>query len=248
MASYNTIGVTGNRFKGMTDQQIVQSSFLGSMSKEEAVAMATARRNIEAQKAGFTTLADWEAYSKSGGTGRGKISWKGGNLTGAEFSAVQGLEKDKLTQDYQKAYEEAKLANETRYQEILGGYDKLMGDSQSKYDSIIASQAGMGNAEKADLQHSYDVLGSRQQQGLVNSGLSSTTIRPAVMAQNTTAMQRALSLVNERLQGQNTNLQVGSLNSANNLTQNKFGVMERRTDDYPNETNYLELLKQYGNA
>jgi hypothetical protein len=235
-----------NVFEGMTDEQIAQSGGGGSYNPVEWAAYQNALRNVNAAKAKFSTLEDWKNYAKTSKTG--EISWGGGQISKADYSAIQGLQKDTLMSDYQKAYNEGKTANETRYQDILAGYDKLTGDTQSKYQSMIDSQSELGIAEKADLQHNFDVLGSSQQQGLVNSGLSSTTIRPAVQQNNTTAMQRALSLVNERLQGQKTNLQGQQVASLAGITTNKLNTMENRVDTYPGWEQYMELMKQYGNA
>ena len=135
--------------------------------------------------------------------------------------------------DWQTAQDAAKAANEGRYAEINTGYD-------TRYNTALSTLAGLGDAQKADTQRQYEIAGSQQQQALVNSGLSSTTIRPAVIQQNASAMQRALDIVNERLQTQQLNLQTG-------LSKDKLDFMERREDEYPDMNYYLELLKQAGN-
>lgn len=149
----------------------------------------------------------------------------------------QQMERQKQTKqimsDWQSAYDSAKNANEQRYGEILQGYD-------DRYSNAMSGLQGMGQAELAEIQRAYGVTGSHQQQALVNSGLSSTSVRPAVMQQNASAMARAMSLVNERLQNQHLNLQTA-------LSGDKLSFMERREDEYPDMGFYLELLKQAGN-
>jgi hypothetical protein len=160
--------------------------------------------------------------------------YKGGSAHMAYLAQKAAKERDKnlnrVVADWQSAYDEAKNTNLQRYEDILGGYGQ-------RYDDAMGTLQGLGDAEKADLVRSYGILGSQQNQALVNSGLSSTTIRPAVIQQNQSAMQRALSLVNERLQGQ-------QLNMMNQLSGDKLAFMERREDDYPDMNLYLELIRQ----
>ena len=148
----------------------------------------------------------------------------------SKIAAAQG----KVMDDWQASYDEAKTANEERYQDILKGY----GD---RYDTAISSLQGLGDAEKSALENAYRISGSQQQQSLVNSGLASTTIRPAVMQQNEKQKQTALSGVNERLQREKIGLQTG-------LSGDTLAFKERREDAYPDQSYYLELLKQAGYA
>jgi len=146
----------------------------------------------------------------------------------------QEARNKKVMDEWQGAYDEAKSANETRYNDILGQYGQ-------RYDTAVSDLQGMGDAEKAALENAYRISGSQQQQALVNSGLASTTIRPAAIAQNTKMKEASLSQVNERLQNQ-------ALTTKANLSGDKLQFMERREDPYPDQTYYLELLKQAGYA
>ena len=85
-----------------------------------------------------------------------------GGLSKSEWDK-QYLRTQKINQvmaDWQSAYDEAKTTNLQRYDEILQGYN-------NRYSVGIEALQGLGDAEKANLQHSYNVLGSQQQQALL---------------------------------------------------------------------------------
>ncbi len=141
---------------------------------------------------------------------------------------------EKLYADWQKSYNEAKQANETRYDAILKGYDDLA-------EKSLAQLEGYGEAEKSTTRKDYSNILSKINQQMVNTGLFSSTVAPAAAIQNERSLQEALAAINERLQGQ----KVGITTS---LGQEKLGVMERREDTYPDIQSYYQLLLQAGGA
>jgi len=113
---------------------------------------------------------------------------------------------------YQTAYDEAKAANETRYNDILG-----------RIDATTDQQA-------ADIRTGYGEANANAQQGLARTGLANTTIAPTLR----TGYQREMH---------------GALNrNADQMIQTRTGVMERRTDGYPDQNSLMSLLQTYGHS
>ena len=92
----------------------------------------------------------------------------------------------KLKAEYEKAYNEAKTANEARYQQILTGFDNL-------YSDTMTGLEGMGDAARNDIRSGYDRAHSKAMQGLVNAGMANSTIMPSVTLSNTRRQTDALS-------------------------------------------------------
>lgn len=165
-------------------------------------------------------------------------------------------QKTQLTREYQTAYNEAKTANEARYKEILGGYDTLLGDVSSKYgtryNTMLSDLKGYGEAEIAEIASKYRQSRASATQGLISSGLYSTTVAPSVLGQVDKAEAQAIALAREGLTklklGMTTQMSKEEIDAITDLTTGKFGVMERRTDEYPSESLYVQLLNQLGNT
>jgi len=175
-------------------------------------------------------------------------AWGGGQLSKSDISNANWAQQQEAVKSLQGATDEAKAENLRRYEEILVGYQGRSETATAGYDKLLASMTGLGDAEKEALRHSYDVSGSRQQQSLVNSGLASTTIRPAVQAGNTSAMNRALSLLNERLQRERVGVEGQRIGAEAGYTGDTLGFQERREDEYPDVASYLQLMQQFGTA
>jgi hypothetical protein len=138
-----------------------------------------------------------------------------------------------LKSEYEKAYNEAKTANETRYGQILGGYDTLQNDTMAGLD-------GMGTQARRDVNTSYDKAYSNSLQGLINSGMANSTILPSVSNVNATQRSDATGRLNETLRRE-------KLGYMNDITNNKLSFMERRTDSYPDVGLYTSLMNNQGN-
>ncbi len=139
-----------------------------------------------------------------------------------------------LKAEYEKAFNEAKAANEQRYGQILGGFDTLYSDTMTGLD-------GMGDAAKKDVNTAYDKAHSQSMQGLVNSGMANSTIMPSVTLSNARQRTDATNSLNEMLRRER-------LGYMNNITNNKLGFMERREDSYPDVNLYASLMNNYGNS
>jgi hypothetical protein len=139
----------------------------------------------------------------------------------------------KLKAEYEKAFNEAKQANEQRYNQILGGYDTL-------YNDTMTGLEGMGDAARKDVNTGYNRAFSHSMQGLVNSGMANSTILPSVSLNNARQRTDSLNSLNEMLRRE-------KLGYMNNITNNKLNFMERREDTYPDLNLYTSLMNNYGN-
>lgn len=88
----------------------------------------------------------------------GAFTWDQTPMGKAEANTAQ------LKAEYERAFNEAKAANEQRYGEILGGFDTL-------YIDTISGLEGMGDAAKKYVNSSYSKALSQSMQSLVNAGV-----------------------------------------------------------------------------
>jgi len=129
-----------------------------------------------------------------------------GSLGGGKSSAQQAID------DYQKAYDEAKAANEARYQELLRIADETSGQRVT------------------DIRAAYGDTAARAAQQLNATGLGNTTVAPTLAAGIERETQAALN------------------RAADDAQQTKLGIIERRTDDYPDPNNLYAMLQYYGQS
>jgi len=208
----------------------------------------------------------WEIYRLAGGK------------TAYEREEKAREERERLASEYQTAYDEAKATNLARYEDILKQYgtrygtavedlaksrEDITGRLASTREDVLGGLEGLGEAEKSDIRRTYAQSGSQAAQNLISSGLHSTTISPAVQRQNVEAMQRTLGRTEENLRreklGYISNLgaqEVSALQGLSSrelgyttgLSREKLDFMERRTDEYPEQNTYLQLMQQLGNT
>ena len=157
----------------------------------------------------------------------GAYTWQQTPMGKAEANTAQ------LKAEYEKAYNEAKAANEQRYSQILGGFDTLYSDTMSGLE-------GMGDAARKDVNTSYDKAMSQSMQGLVNAGMANSTVLPSISLTNARNRTDSVNSLNEMLRRE-------KLGYMNNITNNKLGFMERREDTYPDVNLYTSLMNSYGN-
>ena len=197
----------------------------------------------------------------------------GGSAMGGAAGGAMGV-----PQDYQRAYEEAKAANEERYKNILTGYqdrsnqyqegaaglrDDVLGGYDARYQRNMNALQGQGQQEAIDIQRRYGELGAANQQDMVNRGLTGTTIMPTMRQGIAREQEGALSRLNERLINQrlglDSQLSGDALSAQERLGQSilqgaagvqgdKLGFAERRTDAYPDMNQLINLAAMYGAA
>ena len=140
--------------------------------------------------------------------------------------------RNELMKEYQKAFDQAKAANEKRYDQILSGYGNL-------YDKTMSSLEGMGDAARRDLHGTFDRGHAQSMQGLVGAGMAKTTIMPSVTMHGARQRTDALSNLNEMLRRE-------KLGYSTQIKGDKLAFMERRQDTYPDANLYAQLMSQYG--
>jgi hypothetical protein len=161
--------------------------------------------------------------------------------------------QDLITQ-FQTASDDANAANEKRYQDILAGYQDLIGNVTGRFEGreklFAETIAGFGTNQAADINRRFDQLGSAQQSDLINRGLTGTTIKPAVESANEEARARALAALQEQITGMKlsgqSQLSGDTANAIAALTQNMFGFQDRRTDQGPDFGQLAQLAQLFG--
>lgn len=137
-----------------------------------------------------------------------------------------------LSEQYQAALDKANAANEARYKGILTGYDDL-----SK--RVSGELANAGAMEQKDITRQYKGMGADVYQRLVNRGFGNSsltgTMQMGVERERTDAMARAAERA--ALMRANADMQ---------LSQGRFGVMERRTDLGPDPDQMIRLSQGIG--
>lgn len=127
--------------------------------------------------------------------------------------------------EYDRAYNEAKAANEARYAEILGDYD-----------SMLSMTERLGDQAKVDIGNTYRKMYASGTQSLVNAGMANSTIMPSLARQTTTEQNNALASLNEMLRREKLG-----------ILQQKTNFKERREDAYPDASMYTNMMMTYGN-
>ena len=186
--------------------------------------------------------------------------------------------RNKYMGEYQTAYNEAKAANEARYQEILTGYKtrystamETLGTSRTAVTGKLASNRaevlggleGLGKEELAGIGRRYTKERASTAQQLISSGLHSTTVAPAVLGGVTRREGYATGEAQERLRreklGYISQLGAQELQSLKELssqellmqtglTKEELDFMERREDEYPSESLYVQLMQGLGSS
>jgi len=194
------------------------------------------------------------------------------------LQAQRAAQARTLSKEYQTAYNEAKTANETRYQEILTGYKSRYNTAQDTLAStrtavtgklasnraeVMSNLQGLGDAELAGIGRQYTKERASVAQGLISSGLHSTTVAPAVLGGVTKREGYAVGEAQERLRREKLRyisqfgaqeltalkeLSAQELMTRTGLKKEELDFMERREDDYPSESLYVQLMQGLGGS
>jgi len=183
-----------------------------------------------------------------------------------------------LMGEYQTAYDEAKKANLERYQQILAGYGTRYGTAMtdlgqsrtavtgqlaSNRAEVLGGLEGLGKEELAGIGRQYTRERASASQGLISSGLYSTTVAPAVLGGVGRREGYAVGAAQERLRREKLGYisQLGAqelqalkemnaqeLMTKTGLKKEELDFMERREDEYPSESLYVQLMKGLGSS
>lgn len=191
---------------------------------------------------------------------------------------ASNIARSRLTSEYQSAYNAAKAANEQRYQKILTGYKTrystamtglktsraaITGKLASTRSEVLGGLEGLGDEELAGIGRQYTKERASAAQGLISSGLHSTTVAPAVQAGVTRREGYATGEATERHRRERLGYvsQLGAqeleamkqlsdreLLAQTGLTKDQLDFMERREDEYPSESLYVQLMQGLGSS
>ena len=135
---------------------------------------------------------------------------------------------------YQGAYDEAKIANEQRYGDILKGYgERLKG--------LYTDLEGMGKQEATNINRQWTSQGAALQQQNVGRGLYGSTVQPTMTAMIERGRGEALGGLTERLKRL-------SLQYSGQYLGDTLNFMERRQDTYPNYAQGLRMAQMAGRS
>lgn len=185
---------------------------------------------------------------------------------------------ERLMGEYQTAYDEAKAANLERYQEILTGYKTrystamtgletsrtaIKGKLASNRAEVLGGLKGLGEEELAGIGRQYTKERASASQGLISSGLYSTTVAPAVLGGVTRREGYAMGEARERLRRERLGyisslgaqelqslkeLSAQELMAQTGLKKEELDFIERREDEYPSESLYVQLMQGLGSS
>ncbi len=128
--------------------------------------------------------------------------------------------------------QEARQANESRYADIL----KLFGDNRQRTLDSLDSMSGQ---QVADANKAYDDKRKNLIADLADRGLSGSTKRIAVESMTQRERDAAVNRIKDTMLQNRNAADLG-------FTDRATGVMERRTDSYPDPTNISAIIGQLG--
>ena len=137
-----------------------------------------------------------------------------------------------LLAQWQQGHDEAKAANESRYQEILGNLGGLRDRNMGLLDQIGTQQA-------ADLRDTYRKAETRGAQDLVSAGLAGTTAMPNMRTGVAREQQDAMNRLDAGLKRERIGYDTQFENAI-------AGFQERRTDAYPDLGTFAAAMSQLG--
>lgn len=139
-----------------------------------------------------------------------------------------------LANAYQTAQDEARAANEQRYENILGGY-------QDRYDRAMSQLQGVGEQQRTDLNRRYNSNKGEIATSLVARGMSNSTVKDNLEAGNERERDNSLNRLEESLTRER-------LGYDTQLRDDQLKFMERRNDTYPDLNQLLQLAQMMGLA
>ena len=177
---------------------------------------------------------------------------------------------DKIMKAMEQQQQKAFAANQKRYKEILGGYGDLRGDMSAqgagitggysnRYDTGMGLVSQMGESERSRIERDRNAGLGRADAAAAARGFYNSTVATGNQALvDREAGQQRLDL-EDRLLGQRLSTHTGLSGDAlgyqerlsgqlTGLGQNRLGFMERRTDEYPDNTATMLSLAQLAQA
>ena len=166
-------------------------------------------------------------------------TWIGPPLGQSKVRKLRGQnQQSDLLQQFitkmQTAQNSAKTANETRYSDILGGWQDLWKDTTADLNTL-------GNQQKDDINTTFRQSTSKGLGALISQGLYGSGQPQQYMNQAATQQSKAIQRANEST----AHMKTGARQS---LGSQKLAFMERRNDEYPDYSTLMNLALQLGRS
>jgi hypothetical protein len=156
------------------------------------------------------------------------------HVTNVPVGGGMGAGAGNIGNQFQAALNNARQANEARYQDILGGY-------QQRYQRGLGMLAGLGQQEGRDINELYDSQGSKINQDLIGRGLGNSSVMATMAMGNNRERNADLGRLNDRVRQQAMATDAG-------LSGDELQFMERRNDVGPDLSMLAQLAQGMGAA
>ncbi len=175
-----------------------------------------------------------------------------------------------LAGQYQQSYNSALAQNQANYQNILGGYQQVLGGQvgaqeaigagyNQLYNTVLGGLQGSEASRRQEIGDYYAALSGQQAQGLIGRGLGNTTVadsmRRGVAADETKAQTALSNQMAQMMAGYQSQLGQAGLGQSERAAMANSGLsaeqlrwMNSITSAYPNAQQYYDIFQQQGMA
>jgi len=133
---------------------------------------------------------------------------------------------DATTNEFQKYYNEAKQANEKRYNQAVALFQDPLDPSKGLIPETNAALTGYGTQQAADINQLWANTQSQGMQDLTSKGLMNSSVAPTMKMGYARQKSADLSRLQESIQQQKAAYNI-------DLTKSLAGIIGSRTDTYP---------------
>jgi len=156
------------------------------------------------------------------------------HVTNVNVGGGMGAGAGNIGNQFQSALNNARQANEARYQDILNGY-------QQRYQRGLGMLSGLGQQEGRDINELYDSQGAKINQDLIGRGLGNSSVIATMAMGNNRERNADLGRLNDRVRQQAMTTDAG-------LSGDELQFMERRNDVGPDLGLLAQLAQGMGAA
>jgi hypothetical protein len=146
-----------------------------------------------------------------------------------------GGNQDLMTQllnEYRRAHDEGKTANESRYNDLINFLNQRVTRNLERSEAL-------GGADRASIDRDYERLRANSDQDLISRGFRNSSVRQNVQRGVEEDRQFATNRLNESLRREQTDIDLAA-------SKDVLDAMERRTDSYPSMDQLIALSMQMG--
>ena len=151
-----------------------------------------------------------------------------------------------LVQGYNVAYEQARRANEQRYQQLLSGADESIAQRQVAGQEMLGTLGDISQQEAADIRSEYGQQRSNIMQQLARQGMGGTTVAPTMGLGVQREQSAALNRLADAFARTKLGVQAQEASAMDQLRQQRLGIIERREDRYPDLSSLQSIIAGVG--